>query len=296
MSPGRFGVAFLQTEFPLVERREGESRFPIGPAVHCFGISTQGERPSRDGVEHFAYRIRSLFYRTDDPMRDIIGMNVMQHFELQVGQNKYFASGDQGENIGVRIGLRIDRNPTLANNVTWSKARGRKAISSSLQQKPRFDLRLVKAVGINSVCRVSFCGRDRGRMSIYPNGTAKQIMLDFPSQRLDQLPRSLKLEREHVDHNVWLEPSNPQAEFAFCFCGNSGRSRVGGQDETFCTSTQPSEAAKHNRIADQAGGAAVDWRIRNSAFSVTSGFSPSSLDSLALRMVSSVCAACFPTS
>ncbi len=44
MSPGGFGVTFLQTELPLIEGREGESGFPAEPAVHCFGIAPQGER------------------------------------------------------------------------------------------------------------------------------------------------------------------------------------------------------------------------------------------------------------
>src|SRR5215470_5313834 len=56
-------------------------------------------------------------------------------------------------------------------------------------------------------------------MSIHPNGTAEQIVLDLSAQRLDQLLRSSKLERDHVDDNVCVKASDPRAEFALGFFG-----------------------------------------------------------------------------
>src|SRR5215469_15645094 len=56
-------------------------------------------------------------------------------------------------------------------------------------------------------------------MSINPNGTAEEIVLDLSMQCPDQLLRSLKLERDHVNDYVRIEASNPRAEFIFCFFG-----------------------------------------------------------------------------
>src|SRR5262249_47793510 len=56
-------------------------------------------------------------------------------------------------------------------------------------------------------------------MSINPNGTAEEIVLDFSMQRSDQLLRSFELERDHVDDNVRIKASNPRAEFAFRLFG-----------------------------------------------------------------------------
>jgi len=54
-------------------------------------------------------------------------------------------------------------------------------------------------------------------MSIHPNGTAEQIVLDLSSQRVDQLMRSSKVKRDHVDDNVCVKASDPRAEFALGF-------------------------------------------------------------------------------
>jgi hypothetical protein len=50
-------------------------------------------------------------------------------------------------------------------------------------------------------------------MSIDPNGTAKEIVLDFPMQRLDKLLGSFEFEGDHVNDNVWTKVHNPRAEF-----------------------------------------------------------------------------------
>ena len=79
MSPGGLGVAFLQTELPLIEGREGDSGFPSEPVVHRFGIATQCESLRRDSIEDLTNRRCSFFYGADDPLRNVVGMDVMQH-------------------------------------------------------------------------------------------------------------------------------------------------------------------------------------------------------------------------
>src|SRR6516164_2304252 len=58
-------------------------------------------------------------------------------------------------------------------------------------------------------------------MSIHPNGTAEEIVLDLSMQRLDQLLRSLKLERDHVNDDVRIKACNPRSEFTFCLFGRA---------------------------------------------------------------------------
>jgi hypothetical protein len=56
-------------------------------------------------------------------------------------------------------------------------------------------------------------------MFIHPNGTAEEIVLDFPMQHLNQLFRSFKFERDHVEDNVCMKARDPRAESAFCLFG-----------------------------------------------------------------------------
>jgi hypothetical protein len=56
-------------------------------------------------------------------------------------------------------------------------------------------------------------------MAIHPNGTAEEIVLDLSMQSLNQLLRSLKLERDHVNDNVRIEAYNPGTEFTFGLLG-----------------------------------------------------------------------------
>src|SRR6516225_676631 len=58
-------------------------------------------------------------------------------------------------------------------------------------------------------------------MSIHPNGTAEEIVLDLSMQCLDQLLRSIKLERDHVNDYVRTKAYNPRAEFTFCLFGRA---------------------------------------------------------------------------
>ena len=48
---------------------------------------------------------------TDDPLRDIISMDVMQHLQPKVRQSEFFTSRNLRENFGIRIRLRINRYP-----------------------------------------------------------------------------------------------------------------------------------------------------------------------------------------
>ena len=56
-------------------------------------------------------------------------------------------------------------------------------------------------------------------MSIHPDRTAEQVVLDLPAQRLDKLLGSVKLERDHVDDDVCVKSGNPRAEFSCCLFG-----------------------------------------------------------------------------
>jgi hypothetical protein len=86
----------------------------------------------RHGIKYFSDGGCPLLDCADDPLRDIVGMNVMHHFQPKVGQCKFIAVRDLGENVGVRIRLRVDGHPALANYMTWTEARRRETISARL--------------------------------------------------------------------------------------------------------------------------------------------------------------------
>src|SRR5262249_39303129 len=103
VAPRGFGVAFLQPELPLIVWRKRQPRLALEPAVHCFGIAPQRQRLWGDGIEYFANRCRSMFYRADDPLGNVIGMNVVKHFKPEIRQNQLLAASDRGKHIRIRI-------------------------------------------------------------------------------------------------------------------------------------------------------------------------------------------------
>src|SRR5678815_4461489 len=107
--------------------------------------------------------------------------------------------------------IRIDGHPPLANDMAWSEARCRKSISPRLPQEPTLDLGLVDAVGIDRVWTVDLGGRNRRSVSVYPNGTAEEIVLNPAVQRLHELLCSLEFEGDHVNHDVRIEGGDPRS-------------------------------------------------------------------------------------
>src|SRR5438105_4037440 len=152
--PRHFGVLSVQIENPLIEWLECQPRCLAEPLVHRFSIASHGDRLFRNGVEHLADGCRPVLDRSDDPLRDIVRMNVMQQLEPQIWQHQLIPPSYRREDVRIGVAEWIDRRPSRSDDVAGPEARRRKASEPRLPQQPRFDFRLVPPITVDGIGRV----------------------------------------------------------------------------------------------------------------------------------------------
>ena len=156
-----------------------------------------------------------------EDLRDVVGVNVVDGFHAQVGEQDFLPLGQAAKDGRVEVAFRVERVPAGADDVTGVQRGGGEAKPSRLVHEILGDGELLDAVFAKGMARLVLGGGDLDAGAVGPDGPAMQEHLHLAAECLDQLLRARQREADHVDHDVGLEVANLRAERAVGFGGRA---------------------------------------------------------------------------
>ena len=155
---------------------------------------------------------------TFEGLGDVVGMDVVQHAEPQIGQGERFTDGQPPPDVEIQIARRRDDRPRTA-DVPGVEHHTRHSAGERLAVQQHLDRGFADPIVAVGSPRLCFGDWHPGGGTVDPDGAAVDQQRPSGPQRLDELLRRLRREAQQVDNGIPGQRGDPLAEFPSAVLG-----------------------------------------------------------------------------
>ena len=195
------GVLGADPPFELRPVDEVEQRLAAEPSGNSGGQSAHRHGLLGDHVEARPDRGRTG-QRPFEGLSDVVGVDVVQDAEPEIGQGERFAGGQPPPDVGVQVAGGGDDRPARTADVPRVQHHARYPARDRLPVQQRLDRHLARAVLAIGGTRLVLGDRHPRGRAMDPDGAAVHQQRPGRPEGVDQLLRRRRGETDHVDDGV----------------------------------------------------------------------------------------------